>query len=242
MMIAGTRALAPFSICAAVLCAATLCAAGACSQSASSAPAAAPAISWPTGTVLVFDDVPIRADDVDAIASAFAVLEPQDTPVQLRRLALSNSTFPLIAAQGLDPARRATAEQLAHSYREALEKGDLPAGPLTGPMEIERGGYFKDLGFEFWRAAIDLKPGDWSEVIETPGSFHILRVKSRKESSQPGRTRLTIGAFDFPYLDAATVRPDIEGALDRSRLIILDDTWRDAVPAALRYRFHVESP
>ncbi len=215
---------------------------GACAKAASSAPADAKPRTWPAGTVLVLNDVPIRADDVDSIASTFAVLEPQDTPVQLRRLALSNSTFPLIAAQGIDPARRAAAEQLARSYREALEKGDLPAGPLTGPMEIERGGIFKELGFEFWRAAIDLQPGVWSPVIETPGSFHILRVKSRKESSQPGRTRLTIGAFDFPYLDAATVRPDIEGALDRSRLTILDDSWRDAVPAALRYRFHVESP
>jgi hypothetical protein len=238
-MTVRTRFLASFALCAAALCATG---AGACSKPASSAQATAPASSWPAGTVLVFNDVPIRADDVDSIASTFAVLEPQDTPVQLRRLALSNSTFPLIAAQGIEPARRATAEQLARSYREALEKGDLPSGPLTGPMEIERVGYFKDLGFEFWRVAIDLKPNVWSAVLETPGSFHILRVKSRKESSQPGRTRLTIGAFDFPYLDAATVRPDIEGALDRSHLTILDDSWRDAVPAALRYRFHVESP
>jgi len=34
---------------------------------------------------------------------------------------------------------------------------------------------------------------------------------------------------------------DIEAALDRSRLTILDEAWRDAVPAALRYRLHAEN-
>lgn len=218
-----------------------LAALAACSKAA---PAAAPPQSrtWPAGSVLALNDVPIRADDVDPIASTFAVVEPQDTPTQLRRLALSNSIFPRLAASGIDPDRRAAALKLAQSYREALERGDLPSGPLLGPMEIEREGAFKDLGFEFWRVAIDLAPGVWSPILETPGSFHILRVKSRKESSHPARTRLTIGAFDFPYLEAATARADIEAALDRSRLTILDENWRDAVPAALRYRFHAESP
>lgn len=219
-----------------------LAAVPACSKPAAPAPAPAQARTWPAGSVLALNDVPIRADDVDPIASTFAVVEPQDTPTQLRRLALSNSIFPRIAASGIDPARRAAALKLAQSYRDALERGDLPSGPLPGPMEIEREGAFKDLGFEFWRVAIDLAPGVWSPILETPGSFHILRVKTRKESSHPGRTRLTIGAFDFPYLEAATAKADIEAALDRSRLTILDDTWRDAVPAALRYRFHAESP
>jgi hypothetical protein len=214
----------------------------ACSKPAAPARTAEPARSFPAGTVLAFDDVPIRADDVDPIASAFAIVEPQDSPTQLRRLALANSVFPRIAATGIDSARRDAAEKLARSYRESLERGELPSGPLPGPMEIEREGAFKELGFEFWRVAIDLAPGVWSPVLETPGSFHILRVKSRKESSHPGRTRLTIGAFDFPYLDGATARADIEAALDRSRLTILDESWRDAVPAALRYRFHAESP
>jgi hypothetical protein len=214
----------------------------ACSKPAAPVESAARAKTWPAGTVLVLNDVPIRAEDVDPIASSFAMVEPQDTPTQLRRLALATSIFPRIAATGVDPARRAEALKLAQSYRESLDKGGFPEGPLPGPMEIEREGVFKDVGFEFWRVAIDLAPGTWSPILETPGSFHILRVKSRKESSHPGGTRLTIGAFDFPYLDAATARSDIDAALDRSRLTILDDTWRDAVPALLRYRFHAESP
>ncbi len=35
---------------------------------------------------------------------------------------------------------------------------------------------------------------------------------------------------------------DLEAALDRSRLTIVDPAWRDAVPAAWRYRLYVENP
>jgi len=223
-------------------CLIALIATGSCADADSRAPATEAEPNRPSGTVLVMNDVPIQADEVDRIASAFAVVEPQDTPTQLRRLALSNSVFPRIAAAGIDPSRRSAAEALAHRCREFLAAGADPPGVPEGPQEVEREGYFKELGFEQWRVAIDLAPDTWSPVFETPGSFHILRVKSRKEGALPTLTRLRIGAFDFSYLDAATVRAEIEAALDRSRLTILDDNWRDAVPAAWRYRLHVESP
>jgi hypothetical protein len=218
---------------------------GGCSPSGLAAPSAGarvPGEAWPAGTVLVLNEVPIRAEEVDAVGSAFATLEPQDTLLQLRRLALTNSIFPRIAAMGIDPAGRKTVHELAVSYLAALRGGGLPPGPLTGPIENERSGIFKELGFEIWRTAIDLEPGRWSEILESPGSFHILRVKSRKEGSLASLTRLNIGAFDFPFIQAETARADIEAALDRARLTILDPDWRDAVPAAWRYRLHVENP
>jgi hypothetical protein len=192
--------------------------------------------------VLVLDEIPIRAEDVDRVGEAFAILEPQDTPLQLRRLALTSTIFPRLAAMGIDPKRRAEAEALAKSYLRSLESGELPPGPLPGPMEIERTGTFREIGIELWRAGLELEPGCRSAVLETPGSFHILRVKSRKEGSLASLTRLTIGAFDFPFVQVETARADIEAALDRAHLSILDPGWRDAVPAAWRYRLHVENP
>jgi hypothetical protein len=214
---------------------------GACSKPLSPAHPD-PSPNRPPGSVLVLNGTPIHPEEVDEVGDAYAFLEPQDTPLQLRRIALSRSVFPRIAAQGLEPARRTEAEKLARSYRSALEAGNLPAGPLAGPMEIERKGRFLDLGFEMWRTALQAEPGKWSQVLETPGSFHILRVKSREEGSLPSLTWFTIGVFDFPYLDPETARATIEAALDRSRLTILDESWRDAVPAAWRYRLHAESP
>jgi len=214
----------------------------ACSKPASATASKPAPAAFPAGTVLVMNDVPIRADEVEELASEYAMLEPHDTPTQLRRIALSLTIFPRIAAAAIDAGRRAGAQKLAEAYRAELKNGDMPPGPLTGPMENEHTGAFADLGFDFWRMAKDLQPGSWSPVFEAPGCFYVLRVKTRKEGSLPSLTRLTIGTFAFPYLDAATAQADIEAALDRSRLTILDDTWRDAVPAALRYRFHVESP
>lgn len=196
----------------------------------------------PAGTVLVVNDVPILADEVDRIGSDYALLEPQDSLLQLRRLAIATTIVPRIAVQGIDPERRTRARELAESYRASLLAEALPSGPLAGPMEEERTGDFIGLGFALWRTALPLPPGTWSEVLESPGCFHLLRVKTREEGSLPSLTRFTIGIFDFPYLDADTARADIEAAIDRSHLIILDEAWRDAVPAALRYRLHAENP
>lgn len=196
----------------------------------------------PAGTVLLVNDVPVTAEEIDAIGSDFALIEPQDSLDQLRRLAIATTVVPRIAVHDLDPARRDRARELAESYRTALQAGSLPEGPLTGPMEIERSGNFSGLGFALWREALRLAPGACSEVFETPGCFHVLRVKSREEASLPGQTRFTIGLFNFPFLDVETSRADTEAAIDRSRLTIVDETWRDAVPLALRYRLHAENP
>lgn len=202
----------------------------------------APIRSHPAGTVLVVNDVPILAEEVDSIGSDYALLEPQDSPLQLRRLALATTILPTIAAQGIDPEARTRARELAESYRAALVAGEMPSGPLAGPMELERSGQFSDLGFLLWRNALPLQPEAWSEIFESPGSFHLLRVKSREEGSLPSLTRFTIGLFHFPYLKAETAQADTEAALDRSRLSILDEAWRDAVPASFRYRMHAENP
>jgi len=213
-----------------------------CREAESPASAGPAGRSWPAGTVLVVNDVPILADDVDRIGSDYALIEPQDSLNQLRSLAIADTIVPKIAAQGIDPERRARARELAERYRESLLADALPSGPLTGPMEVERSGQFRDLGFALWRTAHPLAIGTWSEVLETPGCFHVLRVKSREEGSLPSLTRFTIGVFNFPYVDVETARADLEAAIDRSHLIILDDAWRYAVPAALRYRLHAENP
>ena len=197
---------------------------------------------YPAGTVLAVNDVPILAEEVDRLGSDYALLEPQDSLLQLRRLALANVILPTAAVQRIDPDARARARTLAESYRSSLLAGSLPEGPLTGPMETERSGQFTDLGFLIWRNALPLQPGTWSEIFESPGSFHLLRVKSREEGSLPSLTRFTIGLFHFPYLSAETAHTDTEAAIDRSQLHILDEAWRDAVPYALRHRMNAEKP
>jgi len=77
-------------------------------------------------------------------------------------------------------------------------------------------------------------------VIETPGAFHVLRVKKREEASHPAAVRFILGSFEFPYLDAGSARADIEASLDRSKLLFIDDSWRETVPLAWRHRLRAE--
>lgn len=201
-----------------------------------------PPPSWPPGTVLVMNDEPIQPEEVDEIAGWFALLEPQDTPLQLRRLALTNFIFPRIAARGVDPMRRREMRDLAEACRRDAVAGTMPPGPLPGPMECEGTGAFVELGLLIWKAALDAEPGQWTPVLEDVGSYHFFRVKKREEGPLPSLMRFTIGTFDFPYLDPATGHAAVEVALDRSNLIILDENWREAVPAAWQYRLHARNP
>jgi hypothetical protein len=207
---------------------------------AKSAPAAA-APSWPAGTVLAVDGVPISAEEVDRVGSAFASVEPNDSVSQLRRLALTNVIFPRIAAANANSKRRAEALALAESYRAALVDGTLPSGPLAGPMEVERTGKLLDIGLEVWSFALDAEIDRWSPVLETAGSFEVARVKKRTPGPSPGWTRFTVGLYDFPYVDDDR-RKAIDEAIDRSRLVIVDESWREVVPTAWIYRMRGGAP
>jgi hypothetical protein len=231
---AGPRA-GPF------VCALALSLLAACPEAEGSGPAPHP-VPPPPGTAFVLNGVAVLGPEIDEIASDFALIEPQNSILQLRRLAIGNVVVPRIAAAGIDPVAREATRGQAESYRASIASGSLPPGPLLGPMEMERSGDFSKLGFAIWSEAFPLREGASSEVFETPGCFHVLRVKSRKEGSLPARTGCTIGLFNFPYVDLEPASVDIANAIDRSRITFLDEAWRDAVPAALRFRLHAENP
>lgn len=195
-----------------------------------------PAPSWPAGTVLVMNGFPVGASEVDEAGSCMALIEPEDSLLQLRRIALAKLVFPHIAARGIAPEQREELQRLAADWRAAIENNSLPEGPLSGPMQVEKTGNYKQLGFEVWKKGLELEIGHWSPVIESAGSFHIIRVKDRSGDHAPGHSKLTIDTFDFPYLDPSTAREQIERALDRSTLKIVDPAWNEAVPTAWQYR------
>ena len=198
--------------------------------------------AYPSGTVLALSGTPILAADVDEICGWFALLEPLDSTLQLRRLALTNVIFPRIAAQNADPKLRAEALARAHAWREAIVAGTLPNGPLAGPMEQERTGIMLDLGMEVWNAGLTLPIGAWSDVIETAGCFHVLKVKQHVTTATPGTDKLTLAIFDFPYLDAANAAKSINAEIDRATLEFVDENWREAVPTAWQYRMRGGNP
>lgn len=202
------------------------------SSAACSEPADAPEASsdWPAATILAVDDHPIEADEVDRVASWITLVEPKATPLHLRRLALTNTIFPTRAARVLSGdawrAARSEAEQML---------ARLNAGEDVGPHPAFAGSW-QELGFESFGAALQSGPGRWSPVFETAGSFHIVQLVDTSEDASV----LEIVRIDFPYLSPEE-GAELEAAIDRTRLTIVDESWREAVPLSWVYRMQGES-
>lgn len=200
------------------------------------APAPKQPVSYPPGTVLALNGVAISTEQVDQVAAWFARLEPRSSLDHLRRLALTNVIFPRIAAGTAAPQARVVAQQLALEYRRALAQGQALDGPLAGPVLEVRQGRMLDLGMEIWNAALDLPPGQWSEVLETAGAFHLARLKRAGQGDLPALIELEVEVYDFPYLDPSAVRTQISEQLDRSQLESIDPAWLSVVPISWQYR------
>ncbi len=221
------RALRPVAF------AAALALAVACDRAPTAAPAAPP-----TGTVMALNGIPILQDEVDDVAAWYAMLEPQFALPHLRRLALSNVIFPLWAARSAEPDRRRDAEARARAALASCRSGTLPSEPALRDSV----GNWQDIDISIWRGAFDTPAGSWTDVIESPGCFHVARVDERKDARTPRDETFVLAVLDFPYLDAAKGRAALDEALDESRLVFIEPAWRDVVPAIWQHRLHGDSP
>lgn len=222
---------------AALLAACALVAGPACDHG----PVAAPPSTYPPGTVLALNGLPIRAQDVDVYAEAYARLEPGFVEAHCRRLALTNVIFPRLAAVGIDPKAREAAHKRALEYKAALDGGASASSPLVGPAEVRRQGNWKTIGLDAWIATVDRQNGAWSDVFETPGAFELVRLVERGKQAVAQEVQLDVAVVDFPYLDG-DVFHTIDAALDAARLEIVDPAWRDYVPTLWQHRLHAQSP
>lgn len=198
----------------------------------------APARAWPAGTVLAVDDQAITLEEVDDVAGWFAMLEPQFTLPQLRRLALTLQVLPLAAARASEPDRRAAARRQAEEARALLVSGGTPAEPARATRE----GAWRAIGLRVWRTAIDMPMNTWSEVVESPGAFHVFSITARPPARTPLDTSFTIAAYDFGYLDPSAGQSALAQTIARSRLTFVDESWRDYVPTEMQFRFRGGTP
>jgi hypothetical protein len=197
----------------------------------------APAVTWPPGTILALDGVPISIEEVDAALVPVHLIEPSKSDVHKQRLALTNVVLPRAIARLLSGERRAAARALIDDLHRRAQAGLLPgpSGP-HGEYGEWHAGQFRELGLVAWGAAFDLLPGEWSPVLEDTGSFLIVRVLGRTDGPVPEATQFELDVLREPYLPPGIGPHEIEAKKDELRLTIVDPAWRTIVPERDQYR------
>ena len=196
---------------------------------------------WPAGTVIAVDDVPIGIDEVDEASVWVERVDPKATGRQLRRLALTNVNLPRAIAEVMaEPGARAAARKRALEALARLRDGTYPDPPGEdgGYGEVVEGSW-QTFGLTVWGLAMDFPVGEWSEPIEEPGRYVLVRLLERRDQPHTAAIVLKIDALPFPYLPE---EPDIEGAKDRHEMTIVDPDWYEIVPERTQYRMGVHSP
>ncbi len=210
---------------------------GACDESKS-------ARTWPAGTLVAIDDVPVSADEIAEGVAAVLLVEPQWNDVQLKRLAFNEIALPRalvrtrVGAAARDKARRSIDEQFARIA------GGIQFGPPTnsGAIGHEVSGSWKQIGLLAWGTAMNLEAGVWSEVIEVPGSFVRVRLLSRKQGPEPAATQLVLDTIEAPYAEKSTAMIAQGSELEKHRLTIVDPAWDAIVPERTKYLMGIRQP
>lgn len=197
-----------------------------------------PTPSWPAGTVLAIDDRPILAEEVDRWMEAIDLVEPGRSLAGRRRLALTNIELHRAIARVVYGDEVHTARDEAERLRELLLAGEpLPA---EGPqLESREDGFWKHLGIDLWAHARTAPLGEWSPVIETTGAFVVMRVNSRSEEPWDAFSGAAVEWLVVPYVDFLNAREILISAEDTVQLTIVDEEWREILPAHYQYRMGV---
>lgn len=206
-----------------------------CDTSAAVAPR-----SWPAGTVLAVDDVPISAEEVDREATWIQPIEPGVSAPQLRRLALTGIVLPRLISRLMAPVEHERAREAAHAALASLRAGNFvgPPDPAGGNGTRITGGW-QELGIVAWGAALELEDGAWSEVVEDCGRFFVLRRLQRIEGVMPIATQVEVEVHSFPWLPLEDLRNSVDRAHSEHRLTIVDPEWAAIVPELIQYRMGV---
>jgi hypothetical protein len=190
--------------------------------------------TWPLGTAVAVDDIPISIDEVDQASVWVERIEPRSSGPQLRRLALTNVSLPRAVAQAMAPREHARARSEAGEALAALR-----AGTWSGPAGEVVEGNFQALSIEVWGRALDMPLGEWSDPIDDIGRFLLVKLLEREDLPHTAALRVKIEVHAFPYLPEDA---DVEAAKERHRLTIVDPAWREIVPELDQYRMGARTP
>ena len=184
-----------------------------------------PPPSYPANVVLTVSDevtVQVTRQDVDLAAEILAFASPEGMNADgQRRLALREVILPRAAIHASHPLRREEAFAKAGAIAAGLEPGQ------AHPEEVVKTGDLDLFGPLVVGTAIALKEGEWSDAIETAGSFMFVRpmVPTSRRMKQ-----ITLGIVTVPFAPGITSHADLERTLDECVLHVVDERYGELIP------------
>ncbi|MBL6720695.1 MAG: hypothetical protein ISQ08_04720 [Planctomycetes bacterium] len=198
---------------------------------------------WPEDAVLAVGDEPISAADLEEWVDTFALVEPSHSRPDHLRKALTNRVLHTRVARQIDPRGYARTQQLAERALEDLRSGRGVSA--EGPQVQDVSGCWndkdQDIGMDRWGRAREWNEGEW-HLLETLGGWSVVRVLDKPEDDAwLPNSSVQLQHVTFYYLEPATMKREIEDALTRMPIRVLDEEWRDVLPVWYRHLL-VEAP
>ena len=192
---------------------------------------------WPEEAVMAVGDEPISAADLEEWVDTFALVEPSHSRPDHLRKALTNRVLHTRVARQIDPRGYARARELAERALAELRAGRGVSA--EGPQVQDVSGCWndkeQDIGLDRWGRAREWNEGEW-HLLETLGGWSVVRVLDKpEEDAWLPNSSVQLQHVTFYYLEPATMKREIEDALTRMPIRVLDEQWRDVLPVWYRH-------
>lgn len=193
--------------------------------------------TWPEGTLLAVDEVPITSQELAQDVAAVLLLEPQWGEVQLRRLAFNSISLPRALARARVPGqvRDDARREIDALYTRIVQGTQIGPPTQDGLFGQERAGAWSKVGLVAWGVAMQMSPGEWSEVFEEPGAFLRVRLIETLQAKIPAAVNVRLDVLAVPFGDALASKTPDDKELSSHRLTIVDPAWEAIVPERTKY-------
>ena len=98
----------------------------------------------------------------------------------------------------------------------------------------------QDIGLDRWGASRGQNASNW-QLLETLGGWSVMRAPMIPAEWLPN-SDVTIEHVTFYYLEPATMKREIQAALEKLPIRVLDRQWREILPVYYDHLVTNESP
>jgi len=178
--------------------------------------------SWPAGTALAVNGLPLSVAEVDEVTAWIATVVPTVTAPEHRRRALTWHLLPRLTADVIYATEHKAALVTATEALADLDSQDTET--LTGAWDA--------IGIETWAALRGAPEGHWVGPLHGIGRYRLARWTERWPGRTPASEQFVIEFCDFPFVPADTTRTSLGGLTRTTQLTIVDPAYDRIVPLA----------